>query len=101
MPKVKADKQAAKFIRDHVEFKLIQAGFSPEKACDMVSLVPESEITEMYEEEAGPKKMGGLGDGKILKWLSENKETLKNVADKVFSLLSLFSTKKPAEDESE
>ncbi len=79
------------FVRDHVERKLVEAGFTPEKACDLVCCCTDAEIEAIL-----PKaKMGAIGDGSFLKLLKEKLPQILDAVNTIAGLLLLFAEKKP------
>lgn len=95
MAKQKADgKRVLQFIKDQVKLKLIRAGYSEDMACDAVADITEAELKAIAPELS---KVGALGDGSWLKWLKEKGPALLEVAERIFTILSLFAAKKPEE----
>ncbi len=86
------NRNAIRFVRDHLETKLIRAGWDAGKASDMVAQIKDQEISDML----GATKVGALGDGTILKWLKDNGPKIMEVVQKIFTLLSLFADKPQA-----
>ncbi len=87
------NRKAVQFVRSHLETRLVQAGFDRDKAAEMTVEVEDQEI----QDHLGQQKVGALGDGGFLKWLSANRENIKAAVEKLFMLLSLFAEPKSGE----
>lgn len=82
--------QEVTFVRDHLETKLVRAGFAPDKAADMVKLVSDDEIKKRL-----PKaKMTGPRD--VLRWIIANRERILEIVEDLASILTLFGEKTQA-----